>query len=330
MIYLLLTILFMTLMALFSGSETGLISLRKSRVKVGMKENDRRAGILNFFIENPGYMLATTLVGTNITLVCASNTARLTAKSFGYEGATPIIIVTIILTMLFLVVEIVPKDWFRQQPYKRCLFFAYFLYSSYIILFIPIRLMAMFTKYISRLTSHGKNNRDNDRGLMREDFSILLRESESANIIDSEAADILDRSLEFHKKSAKNILTPIDSVIEIAADISVADAVVFCQKHQKSRVPVTMNTAVDETSNWKGIFTVYDALFNIPEAAWKKTKVKDCLRPLCIIHENSGMDEILKVVKSSSTNLLIVAENNKEQKHIGIVTLTDVIKVLFG
>jgi magnesium and cobalt exporter, CNNM family len=330
MIYIIATVLLMLIMAFFSGIETGLVSLRKSRVKHGVKQKVRRAEILDFFIHHPGYMLATTLIGTNICVVCASNSARRAAFSFGFEGVSSMFVVTGCMTVMLLLVEIVPKDWFRQQPYQRCLFFAYLLYASFIILYIPVSIMSAFTSYISRLVGKGKKASDAGRGLMREDFRILLRESESAHIIDAEAADILDRSLDFHDLTAKDILCPVGSVLEIPADMPVADAVAFCRKHRKSRVPVTMDTNVDKINNWKGIFTVYDALFDIPETEWKTTEVRDCLRPAGTVNEDAGMEDILKAAKSSGTRILIVCADDETQTHKGIVTPADVIKVLFG
>lgn len=330
MIYVLITFLIMGMMAFFSGIEVGLVSLRKSRVKHGVKQKLRRAAILDFFIHHPGYMLATTLVGTNICVVCSSNTARKAALEFGFEGPGAMVAVTLIMTFMLLLVEIVPKDWFRQQPYQRCLFFAYILFTAYIILFIPVKIMSSFTAFISRIVGKGRKTADGNRVLMREDFRILLRESESANIIDRQAADILDRSLDFHDLTAKDILCPIGSVIDIAADMPVSEAVKFCRQHGKSRVPVTMDTKVNEFNNWKGIFTVYDALFDIPEDEWQTTKVGDLLRPAGMISIGAGMEDILKTAKTSGTTILIVHADDEKKTHQGIVTPADVMKVLFG
>lgn len=330
MIYIIATLLLMTVMAFFSGIEVGMISLRKSRVKHGVKQQIRRAGILDFFIRHPDYMLATTLAGTNICVVCSSNTAYRAASSFGYDEAGATIIVTLIMTIMLLIAEIVPKDWFRQQPYQRCLFFAYPLYAAYIVLYIPVRMISFFTAYISRLVKKDGKTSSSGSGLMREDFRILLRESESAHIIDAETADILDRSLDFHTMTAQDILCPIGSVIEISADMSIADAINFCREYGRSRLPVTTDTHRDKINKWKGIFTVYDALFDIPENEWKTTMVGDCLRPAGMIGENAGMEEILRTVKSSGTGILIVHAENESQTHKGIITSTDVIKVLFG
>ena len=326
MTYLITALIFMCFQAFFSGIETGLVSMRKSRVKLGIKQGELRAKILDFFIERPGVMLATTLVGTNICVVCSANMVKKSAAEFGYTEPWHILVASTVMTLFLLAAEIIPKDWFRQYPYHRCLFFAYPLYLAYISMILPIRIMAAFTSYTTKLFS-GKN-KDKSSSLMREDFRMLLHESEDAGIIDGEAADILDRSLEFHELRAYDIFLPFQEVDYIPGDMTVFEAVDRCRNHKRSRLPVM--SAKHDAHRWKGIFTVYDALFAIPEKEWQTTPVRDCLRPVAGISEDADMEDILLKAKKSGTPMLVVHENGNENEHIGIVTTKDVLKVLFG
>ncbi len=325
MSYLIIAFLFMGFQAFFSGIETGLVSMRKSRIKLGVKQNLTQAKILNFFVERPGVMLATTLVGTNICLVCAANMVKQSVVQFGYDKPWHMLLATTVMTLFLLASEIIPKDWFRQYPYHRCLFFAYPLFLSYIILFIPVWLMAAFTSFATRMFS-GKEG--NSNSFMREDFRMLLHESESAGIIDAEAADILDRSLQFHELKVSDIFLPITKIDEIPGDMSVFDAVELCRKHKHSRLPV--KAAGSHEHVWKGIFTLYDALFTIPEERWKSTPARECIRPVFTISETASMEDVLQQAKNSGTPLLVVHKTSKSDEHIGVVTSKDVLKVLFG
>ena len=325
MSYLIAALFFIGFQGFFSGIETGLVSMRKSRVKLGVKQNHLPAKILNFFVERPGVMLATTLVGTNICVVCAANMVKQAAVKLGYNDPWHILVATGIMTLFLLAAEIIPKDWFRQAPYHRCLIFAYPLFLAYIILFIPVVLMAAFTSFATRFFS-GKES--DTTSLMREDFRMLLHESEDAGIIDAEAADILDRSLEFHDLMVSDIYLPVSHVCEISGTMTVFDAVDLCRKHKHSRLPVKDSSSKDHL--WKGIFTLYDALFSIPETQWKSTSVTECLRPVCTIWESNSMEDVLKKAKRAGTPLLVVARTDKENEHLGIVTSKDVLKVLFG
>jgi len=323
--YLITAFIFMGFQAFFSGIETGLVSMRKSRVKLGVKQNNIQAKILNFFIERPGVMLATTLVGTNICVVCSANMVKEATLQFGYTKPWHILAATLIMTLFLLAAEIIPKDWFRQYPYHRCMLFAYPLFLAYIILFIPVRIMSAFTSYTTRIFS-GKDSSGNS--LMREDFRMLLHESEAAGIIDAEAADILDRSLLFHELKVSDIYLPLEKVDAIPGEMSLFEAVELCRKHKRSRLPV--NSIDTKYHTWNGIFTLYDALFTIPEKEWKTTPVKKCIRTISAISENADMEDVLQKAKKSGNPLLIVHREGRKDEHIGIITSKDVLKVLFG
>ena len=58
--------------AFFSGMETGVISIRRLRLRHRLRQGDAAARSLAFFLEEPDRLLGTTLVGTNLCVVVAS------------------------------------------------------------------------------------------------------------------------------------------------------------------------------------------------------------------------------------------------------------------
>ena len=68
----LLALLGLGLSALFSGIETGIISIRRLRLRHREKEGRKEARILRQFLDQPDRLLGTTLVGTNLCVVAAS------------------------------------------------------------------------------------------------------------------------------------------------------------------------------------------------------------------------------------------------------------------
>ena len=61
--------------ALFSGLETGIVSIHRLRLKHRVRMGSRSARILEHFLESPDRLLGTTLVGTNICQVLISTAA---------------------------------------------------------------------------------------------------------------------------------------------------------------------------------------------------------------------------------------------------------------
>ena len=330
--YLMAACFFIAAQAFFSGIETGLVSLRKSRVRHGVKNGVTGARILHFFITHPGYMLATTLVGTNISVVCASKMAKEGIASLGLEGTASMMGLTVVMTILLMAAEIIPKDWFRQSPYKRCLIFAYLLKGAYWLLYLPVRAMTTLSRWMTRLLKGAEEIENSEAALMREDFRLLLRESENGGIIDSEAADILDRALEFHGALAKEIFIPKEKVVDAPADMTVKEAVRLCSENNVSRLPVrTTEENIGNLSKWIAVFSLYDVIFSQSSDEWSGDEIKDHSRPLKSIHLDSTMASILMAAKNADSPLLAVSSGDgSDAKQVGIVTASDVVKRLFG
>jgi putative hemolysin len=324
MAYIIAAIIFLILQAFFSGIETGLVSLRKPRVKAGVKQNLKGAAILDFFLKNPGYMLGTTLVGVNICIVCASIMAKKGTESLGYTSGQALFVTTLIITLCMLTVEIVPKNWFRQSPYERCMVFSYLLYASYILLYIPVKILDRLTKFVNRKLSSRSKNERNTQILMREDFRLLLRESESANIIDSKAADILDRSIDFYSLTADHIKVDSKVVKSIPSDMTIRQAVEFCRENDMSRVPVYQASRNDD---WVGIFSIYQTIFHTPEELWDAYKVTSSISSVNSIRSTSNLRDVLSQIKATRSPMLVVVNEHNHQT--GIVTPMDVVKILF-
>ncbi|MBN1864623.1 MAG: DUF21 domain-containing protein [Victivallales bacterium] len=324
--YLVCTIIIVMVMSFFSGMEIGLLSLRNTRVKHAVKQNICRAKILDFFISNPGLMLATTLIGTNICVVSSANSAILAANSFGYTGPGAMLFVACAMTLLLVFAEITAKDWFRQSPFERCMFFAYPLYVAYIALFVPMRLISAVNAVAIRLFSGKPKGWDSTRGLVREDFRTLLRESESAGSVDPEAAQILDRALGFHSLTVADIACPAGDVVTVVPGLTLEEAASVCRRTGKSRLPVESGGG----NGWEGVFSIYDAIFDTPEDEWDSRYVGDFIRPLESVDAGDSLNDVLAKARISESNLLAVYDLGDTRLPVGIVTVSDIDKILFG
>jgi CBS domain containing-hemolysin-like protein len=328
MIYFTGLILIVLLNAFFSGCEIGLISSQKPRIVNQAKKGSKRAALIEFFLNHPNLMLSTILVGNNTCTVCASLLAEQTAVTWGFGSNTGILVTSIILTLILLASEIIPKDWFRQAPEERCIFFAPLLYSMYILLYVPSKLMAMFTRTTVRLFSPKGSKQDNTSLLLREDFRLLIRDSERANVIDSESADILDRSLDFYNLRIKDILTPMDKVVSISARATIIEAAKLCKKHNVSRLPVLSRRNNSDNPEWIGVFSVYNAIFNIDQADWNTTRVSGCMSSIYSVREDQEIPAVMS--NSQAVKCRLLAVKDKEGRPIGVVTPIDVSKMLFS
>ena len=308
----------------FSGCETGFVSLQRPRIHNAKKQGCRRAEMVDVFLSNPSLTLAVTLLGTNISVVCASMLAGKFALWSGLKPQVAFIVVPLLLTLVMLTIEIIPKNWFRQAPDERLIFFAPLLYIAYIILSPFAKLLSLFTeKTVQMFAIHGVEGKDPSL-MLREDFRLLLRDSEHAGIIDSEAADILDRSVDFYKLKISDIMTMSEQVKCVDSTITVAAAVATCRAHNLSRLAV-----FDSETTTGGIFSIYDAIYDLDENLWHVTPVVELIKKASTVFADESATEVLVNARKEEIPLLMVLDRKSGQQ-LGIVTAVDVAKQIFA
>ncbi len=110
----LLVAVFIGLEGFFSGSEIAIISANRIRLRHWAEQGDERAQRLEKLLEAPDQLLATTLVGTNLSIVVATTLATVPLiKRFGSAGELYALALMWPLALVF--GEIVPKTFFQEN-----------------------------------------------------------------------------------------------------------------------------------------------------------------------------------------------------------------------
>src|SRR2546422_6483978 len=135
----------------FSGMETGLISLNRVRLRHEVERKDRRALILNRFIENTEQLLGTTLAGTvlrNVLVAVASSAA--TARLFGGGYVVDLSTTLVSSAVVLVIAELVPKLMFRHYAHRLCGMFADVLNAAAWLLAPLVTLLGLLMRLIAR------------------------------------------------------------------------------------------------------------------------------------------------------------------------------------
>lgn len=320
---LLLLLLFILLQGVFSGMETGMISVRRPRVEHAAAQGSRSAKRILFFLNNPGIMISTTLLGVNISVVCASLAAKKFAASIGFTSPASLVVMSSVLSVMMLICEIVPKNWFRQAPCDRCGIFIPLLYWTYRILYLPAVLFDRVTRFLSSRIAKKRKGSPNSSSVMRDELKLFLRESESAGDLPPEAVSILDHAVEFHAARAGDIMKKKMEVVTADSEMTVTEAMTLCRDSNFSKLPVNDR----KTGRWIGIFSVYHAFFHLPEQEWENTSVKSCMQGLLEAESSLPLADMLKRTRGFDAAMYVILENGRQA---GILTSSDIVRRLFG
>ncbi len=116
LIFGLMTLVGVSLSAMFSGLETGLYTINRVRLTVRAAHGDHAAVTLRRILARPTRMLATILVANNIANYLASFGLAKILDATGFSAAQTIMLnVAVLIPLLFVFGEVLPKDLFRTH-----------------------------------------------------------------------------------------------------------------------------------------------------------------------------------------------------------------------
>ena len=321
--YFLLTLLFVFCQGFFSGMETGMVSVLRPRAEHAAAKGSWQASLVVYFLRRPGIMIATALIGVNVSVVLASLMAKKLFLSLNLSGNTAMTVCSIMLSLLMLAFEIVPKNWFRESANSRCSRFIAVFYGFYLLLWLPVRIFSGFTGMLSRLTAKfSKDAKKEPNVVLREDFRLYLRESQVSGSVDEATVSILDRAMDIPGMLIRQILVPRSKVHSIPSDMTIRAAFQFCQKHNLTKVPIR-----GSSGEWIGVYSIYDAIYSVDESKWDSVPVSACALKLHFIDENLRLGQLLEQMRFRRISFFVVLDRNKKQ--IGIVRPEDLAALLF-
>jgi putative hemolysin len=305
--------------AFFSGIETGMISIRRMRLRHFVRRGSRRAEILEYFLENTDRLLGTTLVGTNVCVVLVSITAaELVAELIGQWGE---VVSTAVMSLLVLVFcEYLPKNWFQRRPLSRCYRFADALRAADRIL----RPFAFVVVGLTRLLVPGpaKSFSTPLPFVTKEDLKTLAREGEEDGVLSSKERAMIHRVMELSGKNAARITVPLEKMVTVDSTTSIAD---FCQKareSQRTRMPIYDANK----ESYVGIINVFDILR--ASAVDSTQTVMQFARPPLFVPEDMPVDDIFPRLRRFRQPMGLVVD--EEGAVTGLVTTEDILEEIVG
>ncbi|MCP4758292.1 MAG: DUF21 domain-containing protein [Planctomycetes bacterium] len=301
------------LMAIFAGMETGLYTLNRVRLELRTGRGDRHASTLSRLIARPHRMLAVILVGTNAANQLGAWAIATSLHGRGYGPIASIIIDTIILVPVLLIfAEILPKDLFRAHGDRWCYTLAAPLRIVEIAM-TAIGLVGLIEWFGRAISSTVGGNRIGEL-TARQRMSDLFKEGIDAGVLSHGQTALLDRALELRELRVSDVMVPWDKVGTIAESHDDHQAAI---DSRWSRLPV-----MGPNGRVLGIVSVLDL------ACASIGNLQDTLVQAMILQPSDRADAALRSLRSHQTAMAIV--HDREGLPIGIVTVKDLVKPLLG
>lgn len=299
----------------FSGSETAITSLGDAKVKhIAESELGFKKAALQFWIDRPGLVLSTILVGNNLVNILAS--ALMTDLMLRVVGSAGVALATGFMTALILIFgEITPKSFAKAKAEKLIVPILVVIRLTYFLLFPFVRLFGWFgQKVIDIFGVDGKSVK-----ISEQELQYYIRLSQESGFIPAQKEAMLRGLLSLKKTRVQEVMTPRPDVKMLDVHTSIQQVIDRIVETGHTRIPL-----YDEKhDNVVGLIHAIDLLKFDPSEEAKKAA-----RAPMFVYENKELDDLLDEMRKTRNHMAIV--NDEYGSMVGLVTMENVLEEIVG
>ena len=291
----------------FSAAEIAFISSDRIRLQHRVRKGDKRAKEALHLISNPEKLLATTLIGSNISVVISSSLATLYLIAQGVERSN--MWITFLFTPIVVIfAELFPKNigtYYRER--------LSYVIAPYIVFFEYLLLPAVIAvEYVSRFSvkMFTGNNKKYSLFVTREEIKSIFKERKSSAVLDEGEKEAIEDILDFKETKVKDVMTPLKHVAGFDYADSYESVLKRAGRYNFTRYPVFRNREV------KGYINIFDIFYN--DGNWL-----NLIRPIMKVGESQKLYEVFTALRDEQESIALVMRGRKA---IGIVTIEDIVR----
>lgn len=304
--------------AFFSGSETALIAVTKTKVDELVSKKVKNAKLLKKLKNNPHRLLITVLIGNNIVNVGASAYAALIfTEIFASNG---IGIATGVMTFTLLVFgEITPKAFCHQHAVVVSLRIVRFIYGLQVILFPLVWFFEKIVRLVNKVfgTQQGYSVTEGE-------VLAMLKIGTQEGAIEKHEKELIENVFEFNDIEVEQVMTPRVNFECLDGDLSIQEAVDKVKVYTHTRIPVYE----ENIDHIIGILSVKELLKYFDECSGnKKLKNLKLITPI-EVPLSKKINKLFREFQRKYIHIAIVIDEHGGTA--GLVTLEDLLEEIVG
>ncbi|MEW6672107.1 MAG: hemolysin family protein [Thermodesulfobacteriota bacterium] len=294
----------------FSGSEIALISADQMKLRHDAAKGSRGARLALRMLKKPEWLLSTTLVGTNVSVVANTTLAAgLAISLFGEQNSWIAIVVAAPLIWIF--GEIVPKSVFQHRADTLTPRVVFFLrVASYA--FYPILIVFSL---LTRLGNRVFGGQSQNPFTLREEIITMLQLPAKDGDIQHVEKDMISRVFSFSETTADCVMVPLIDVVAIDQRATCGEAVRVAAENAHVRLPVY----ADRVDRVVGVLNTLELLGEDPSRP-----ITSYIRPVRYVPGSKGIRELLLDLRQDGDTVAVVVDEYGGAE--GLVTIEDVME----
>ncbi|RUO28861.1 magnesium/cobalt efflux protein [Aliidiomarina sedimenti] len=308
--------------AYFSGTETGMVSVNRYKLRHLAQSGDRGAKRVSKLLDRPDRLIGLILIGNNLVNIAASAIATIIGmRLYGDAG---IAFATIVLTLVILIfAEVTPKTVAALNPERVAM-------PSSILIALLMKVMLPFVIALNFITNNmmklfGMNPNEQQRDALSAD-ELRTIVNEAGSLIPSRHQDMLVSVLDLEKVTVDDIMIPRNEIIAIDINDEWPAIMKQVMNMQHTRV-LLFRSQIDDAI---GFLHARDMMRLVTryQAVPDKASLVRAARDIYFIPEGTPLNvQLLKFQRNKERIGLVVDEYGDIQ---GLVTLEDILEEIVG
>src|SRR5580765_5936242 len=304
-----------------SGMEAGVFALSRLRIRQQMRAGKHSAQVLHNYREHPENFLWTILVGNTVAnfVIFGWLVVILHQALRGHVGRF-VLVFSAAVFLFYILFDLLPKMLFRSFPNRLCVMLA----RPFGIVHFVLRPLVATVEWFSGLLLRWRGGKTFTGHLFgnREELRLVMQES--AQGFTSEERAMINRVLDLQSLTVRQAMKPLEPAATAGTQTPLSEVLALCRERRVTRVPVWETR--DGQRRIRGLVSLNSLLFQ-PDLDTNKP-VGDYMKPALFLNEDMRVEVALRRMQRSGQRLAIVL--GREGREIGILTLQDVLKVIFG
>lgn len=304
----------------FSGSETGMMSLNRYRLRHMARKKHKSASRVEKLLRRPDRLLGVILIGNTFANILASAVATVIAvRLYGDIG---VIIGSILLTLVILIFsEITPKTIAAIYPEKIAFFSSYLLNGLLKLLYPLVWTANMITNNLLKLF-HIHVKPSVVEALTREELRTVVHESASS--ITPGYQDMLLSILDLSSVTVNHIMVPRNEIVGIDITQNWDEVLEQLKTTQHTKLPVYR----ESIEHVEGILHARNAMHLLADKALNQKMLLSSLSETYFIPEATPLNVQLINFRQKRRRLGLVVDEYGDI--LGLVTLEDILEEIVG
>ena len=320
--------------AVFSATEMALVTIRQSRLNQMVDDGNRGARRILRLKSDPGRFLAVIQIGITFIGFLAAAFAGVSLSAglelaleevpflAPYAGGVALLVVTAILTVFTIIFgELVPKQIGLAHSER-----VAFMFGGMVdVLGRIFRPLVAFLTSVTRVVSglFGAHVTDMER-ISAEEIRLIIQQGGEQGILEAEEEQMIHAVIELGDQRIHEVMVPRTSMITLAAEATLEQAIDTVIEEGHSRVPVYDKT-IDEVI---GILYAKDLLPLMKGTAEERPNLRSLLRVPVFVPESMSVDDLLHEFQRRKVHLAVVLDEYGGTA--GLVTIEDLLEEIVG